>query len=82
PFFRSFSPAIQSLLNRSTPRGVSRCAVSMEAHYRDPNSLHKPFFDLFYWLLTFHSFRCDLMRSAENYRTISMMVSSVIRYAA
>ncbi|WP_284215239.1 hypothetical protein, partial [Mixta theicola] len=34
-FFRSFSPAIQSLLNRSTPRGVSRCAVSMEAHYRE-----------------------------------------------
>ncbi|MGC8426198.1 hypothetical protein ACP3S8_15565, partial [Mixta calida] len=35
PFFRSFSPAIQTSLNRSTPHGVSRCAVSMEAHYRE-----------------------------------------------
>ncbi|MEQ4531437.1 MAG: hypothetical protein ABN478_09075, partial [Mixta sp.] len=64
PLFQKFFSGDSELLNRSTPRGVSRCAVSMEAHYRDPNSLHKPFFDLFYQLLTFHSFRWDLMRSA------------------
>ncbi|MDU3076596.1 MAG: hypothetical protein E7B29_09835, partial [Mixta calida] len=82
PFFRSFSPAIQASLNRSTPRGVSRCAVSMEAHYRDPNRMHKPFLDLFFWLLTFRSFRCDLMRSDENCRTISKIVRGDFRYAA
>jgi len=56
-FFRSFSPAVQNFLNLSTPWLVSRCSVSMEAHYRDPNLMHKPFFDLLFWLLSFQSFR-------------------------
>ncbi|MDW8848383.1 hypothetical protein SD961_21265, partial [Erwinia sp. MMLR14_017] len=51
-FLRRFS-----VLNLSTRRPVSRCSVSMEAHYRDPVSEHKGFFDLSVWLLDFHSFR-------------------------
>ncbi|WP_368913261.1 hypothetical protein, partial [Mixta calida] len=35
PFFRSFSPAIQASLNRLTVPSRSRCAVSVEAHYRE-----------------------------------------------
>ncbi|KYP83218.1 hypothetical protein WB66_18905, partial [bacteria symbiont BFo1 of Frankliniella occidentalis] len=36
---------------------VSRCAVSVVAHYRDPDLIHNPFFDLFIWLLIYRSFR-------------------------
>ncbi|WP_206583567.1 hypothetical protein, partial [Pantoea dispersa] len=42
-----------------------RFAVSVVAHYRDPDFLHNPFFDLFYRLASFHSFRCDRERSAQ-----------------
>ncbi|WP_205246326.1 hypothetical protein, partial [Erwinia amylovora] len=58
-------PAVQSFLNLSTRRPVSRCSVSVEAHYRDPNLLHKPFFDLYFQLLGFHAFCWDLRRYAQ-----------------
>ncbi|WP_225221496.1 hypothetical protein, partial [Escherichia whittamii] len=35
---------------------VSHVVVSTEAHYRDPNFLHKYFFDLFFCLLFFCPF--------------------------
>ncbi|HHZ9442478.1 hypothetical protein P1T63_22420, partial [Escherichia coli] len=37
---------------------VFHVVVSTEAHYRDPNFLHKYFFDLFFCLLLFHPFCC------------------------
>ncbi|EFK17426.1 hypothetical protein HMPREF9541_00150 [Escherichia coli MS 116-1] len=38
---------------------VFHVVVSTEAHYRDPNFLHKYFFDLFFCLLFFHPFCCN-----------------------
>ncbi|WP_421505113.1 hypothetical protein, partial [Erwinia rhapontici] len=55
--FEKFFPAVQMLPEPPEPLAVSRCAVSVVAHYRDPNLLHKPFLDLSFWLLSFHSFR-------------------------
>ncbi|EPS0032727.1 hypothetical protein ACVBCQ_004505, partial [Escherichia albertii] len=37
---------------------VFHVVVSTEAHYRDPNFLHKYFFDLFFRLLFFQPFCC------------------------
>ncbi|WP_374256294.1 hypothetical protein, partial [Yokenella regensburgei] len=49
----------------STRRLVCRCSVSMEAHYRDPIFLHKPFSDLFFCLMFFQAFCGDPVRSAQ-----------------
>ncbi|EOM5304600.1 hypothetical protein ACMS3H_004587, partial [Escherichia coli] len=51
PEFQDF---FSSLLRPSCE--VFHVVVSTEAHYRDPNFLHKYFFDLFFYLLFFHPF--------------------------
>ncbi|WP_218568723.1 hypothetical protein, partial [Klebsiella grimontii] len=40
-------------------------AVSMEAHYRDPIFLHKPFFDLFFQMMVFQPLRGVLAQFAQ-----------------
>ncbi len=60
PQWVTLEPRLQdffSLLLRPSCE-VFHVVVSTEAHYRDPNFLHKYFFDLFFCLLLFHPFCC------------------------
>ncbi|WP_336795576.1 hypothetical protein, partial [Erwinia aphidicola] len=56
-FLKKFFRRFRYFLNLLSRWPVSRCAVSVVAHYRDPDLIHNPFFDLFIWLLIYRSFR-------------------------